>query len=90
MTKPKNRDKNFEMCFGENSHPFNEEKHEVFRKLQECFRNGMIKVIKPKEKPVHWDCMTKLDNGLDQMIGHLNLAGHFRCGMPPFIAPRYN
>ena len=60
----KNRDKNFEKCFGENSHPFNEEKHEVFRKLQECFRNGMIKVIKPKEKPEHWDCMTKLDSGV--------------------------
>jgi len=54
----KNRDKNFETCFGKGAFPLDEDKHAIFRKLQECFRNGLIDVVTPDDKPEHWDCMS--------------------------------
>ena len=54
----KDRDKNFEKCFGKNAFPFDKDKHVTFRKLQECFRNGLIDVPTPDVKPEQWDCMS--------------------------------
>lgn len=50
------RGKGFDKIMGE--FPDDDVKHAVYRVLQSCFKNGLIKIIEPKDKPEKWDEMT--------------------------------
>lgn len=53
----KDRGKGFEDVFGENIQ-FKPELFNNYRALQDCFKNGLINVLIPQDKPEGWDVMT--------------------------------